>query len=244
MALRLKALLLAAGFGTRLRPITNSQPKCLVEIGGTPILGRWIHMLEGVGCESILINTHYLADQVHDYVGNIQARCKIELEIAYEESLLGTCGTLMANQSFFDDSTGLLIHADNATDADLGDLIKAHRCRPSHCLLTMLTFNTRNPEACGIVEVNSEGVAINFHEKIINPPSNRANGAIYVFDSEFLDKLKAMGPGVTDFSTQVIPEFLGQIYTWHTNSAYLDIGTPDTLAQAHKLWPNPAPLTP
>ena len=60
--------------------------------------------------------------------------------IAYEEQLLGTCGTLLANQSFFSGSTGLLIHADNATNADIQDLINAHHARPSHCLLTMLTL--------------------------------------------------------------------------------------------------------
>ena len=59
-----RALLLAAGLGTRLRPITLETPKCLVPIGGEPLLGRWLRQLELAGCEAVLINTHYLADQV------------------------------------------------------------------------------------------------------------------------------------------------------------------------------------
>ena len=122
---QLKALLLSAGFGTRLRPITDSTPKCLVEIGGTPILGRWINELEKINCDSILINTHYLANQVNEYIDRIQPKCGSKLSTVHEEKLLGTCGSLLANQSFFADSTGLLIHADNATSADLQDLINA-----------------------------------------------------------------------------------------------------------------------
>ena len=68
MTRRLRALLLAAGLGTRL-PITETTPKCLVEVGGEPLLGRWLKQLEDVGCEAVLINTHYLAEQVEEFSG-------------------------------------------------------------------------------------------------------------------------------------------------------------------------------
>ena len=71
----LRALLLAAGFGTRLRPITQKIPKCLVEVGGEPLLGRWLRQLENVGCEAVLINTHYLADQVESFLRDRPAPC-------------------------------------------------------------------------------------------------------------------------------------------------------------------------
>ena len=222
MRSQLKALLLAAGFGTRLRPLTNSIPKCLVPIGGTPILGRWIDELEQVAVIRSF-NTHYLANQVHNYVNHIQPRYHSKINISFEDELLGTGGTLLANRSFFADSTCLLIHADNATSADLQLLLNAHHARPKHCLLKMLTFNTNNPKSCGIVEVDNEGVVIKFHEKSMNPPGNQANGAVYVFDSSFLEQLSAMSTSFTDFSTHVIPKFLGQIYTWHTDSPYIDI---------------------
>ena len=68
---RLRCLLLAAGLGTRLRPITNKIPKCLVEINNEPLLGRWLRTINKLGCESVLINTHYLAPKVDNYLKNI-----------------------------------------------------------------------------------------------------------------------------------------------------------------------------
>ena len=66
----MKALLLAAGFGTRLRPITDSIPKCLVDINGRPLLEIWIELLVNAGVNDILVNTHYLSDQVNFFVNN------------------------------------------------------------------------------------------------------------------------------------------------------------------------------
>ena len=96
----LRALLLAAGLGTRLRPITTYTPKCLVPIGGEPLLGRWLRKLEAVGCDSVLVNTHYLADQVDAFLQNWHSST-MSVQASYEPQLLGTAGTLLANQQFF-----------------------------------------------------------------------------------------------------------------------------------------------
>jgi len=240
MYLPIRALLLAAGFGTRLHPLTKHTPKCLVPIAGKPLLDRWLEQLESLPCQAAIVNTHYLADQVVAFLNNRQPN-NMTVQQVYEPELLGTAGTLLANQSFFKGCTGILIHADNATDIDLRCLCKAHRERPSHCLLTMLTFSTRTPSKCGIVETDSDGVVRAFHEKVSNPPCNRANGAVYVFDQELIDKLVALGPGISDFSTQVLPALVGRIHTWHTNANYLDIGTPDSLLEAQTIWSSDQP---
>jgi len=109
----LRALLLAAGLGTRLRPITLHTPKCLVPVAGEPLLGRWLRQLEAAGCEAVLINTHYLADQVEAFLQQRPAG-PMGVHTIHEPELLGTAGTLLSNRAFFEDSTGLLIHADNA----------------------------------------------------------------------------------------------------------------------------------
>ena len=109
----LRALLLAAGLGPRLRPLTNHTPKCLVEIGGEPLLGHWLRKLEAAGCEAVLVNTHHLADQVVAYLEAWQGR-GMTVQSVHEHELLGTAGTLLANQAFFTGATGLLIHADNS----------------------------------------------------------------------------------------------------------------------------------
>jgi len=234
MSRPLRALLLAAGLGTRLRPITLHTPKCLVPVAGEPLLGRWLRQLEAAGCEAVLINTHYLADQV---VAFLQERPTgpMRVHTSHEPELLGTAGTLLANQSFFEGATGLLIHADNAMAGDLQGLLAAHAARTAHCLLTMLTFRTDQPRSCGIVATDAQGVVTAFHEKVADPPGNCANGALYAFDAPFLDRLAGMTPQPSDFSTEVIPTLLGRIQAWHTEQPYLDIGTAAALVNAQIL---------
>ena len=234
MTKTIKSLLLAAGLGTRLRPLTYKIPKCLVEINNKPLLEDWIDKLESINTESVLINTHHLADKVLDFLNNQRYR-KINIHNVYEEKLLGTAGTLIANHQFFLNSTGILIHADNFSTFNLFDLIKAHKERPKNCLLTMLTFKTNTPESCGILEINKQNIVDGFYEKIKNPPGNIANGAIYVFDNDFLEWLLENYPNAKDFSNEVIPNLLGRIYTFHTNSPYIDIGTEESLKEAKSI---------
>ena len=163
------ALLLAAGMGTRLRPFTLTTPKCLAPIGGKPIIENWIDELGKTSCDTVRINTHYLANMVENHIGQLK-NSKLKIELVYEPELLGTAGTLMANKDLFDGKTGLLIHADNAMKGSLNDFIDAHNQRPDDCFLTMLTFKTREPQKCGIVELDSQGRMISFHEKKQNPP--------------------------------------------------------------------------
>ncbi len=234
----IRAILLAAGFGTRLRPITANKPKCLVTIGGIPILERWIRKLENIGCQSLIINTHYLADHVDEFLVN-RTKSKMIINGSNERELLGTAGTLIKHKEFFKNSQGILAHADNATNEELDKLLKAHEDRPKKCIITMLTFQSNSPNQCGIVELDNQNVVIGFHEKIDNPPGNKANGAVYVFDDRlltFIEELKE--EKITDFSTQVLPKLLGRIYTWHTEKSYLDIGTPKNLLQAQRIWPH------
>ena len=234
MSRPLRALLLAAGLGTRLRPLTLHTPKCLVSIGGEPLLGRWLRQLEAAGCEAVLVNTHHLAEQVKSFLEGW--RCDgMAVHSVHEADLLGTAGTLLANQAFFKEATGLLVHADNAMAENLGGLLEAHRQRPAECLLTMLTFRTNQPRSCGIVATDGRGVITAFHEKVADPPGDCANGALYCFDSEFLAFLNTMCPLPSDFSSEVIPRLLGRINTWYTSRPYLDIGTPVALEDAQGL---------
>src|SRR4051812_7326728 len=95
----MRALLLAAGFGTRLRPITDTTPKALVPVHGRPLLGYWLDLLFEGGVERALINTHYLADQVRAFAAASPWRDRIDL--THEDELLGTGGTLVANRAYF-----------------------------------------------------------------------------------------------------------------------------------------------
>ena len=208
----IKAFLLAAGFGTRLRPITDSIPKCLVPLGDKPILELWLRKLEKVKCESVLINTHYLSTQVQKFIDRYQQNSKINIELSHEKEILGTGGSLMSNLDYFGDSLGILIHADNFMYESLQPAIRQHqKCRP---LMTMVTFISSNPQSCGIVEIDSQGIVQSYYEKSANPPGNMANGAIYIFDHRFVEYLRVnyeYKTQITDISSEIIPRLVGQI---------------------------------
>ena len=123
----------------------------------------------------------------------------------------------------------MLIHSDNFTTSNLTGLIKAHKFRPKECLLTMLTFKTNTPRSCGIVEVNQEGVVQEYYEKVKNPPSKLANGAIYIFNRDLAKWLKSQNRQLYDFSNDVLPFLTGKIQTWYTREFFIDIGTPESL---------------
>ena len=102
----------------------------------------------------------------------------------------------------------------------------------------MLTFKTKNPSLCGIVETNNEEILIGFHEKKNNPPGDIANGAIYAFDEEFLKFIKKIKPKPFDISKDIIPKLIGRIQTCYTKEMFMDIGNPESLEKAQKFWEN------
>ena len=232
----MRAILLAAGLGTRLRPLTNQLPKCLVPIHGEPLLSIWLKRLADSGIGPFLINTHYLSEQVDRFVEKSIFKEKIQL--VHESSLLGTAGTLIENLSYYQGEDGLLIHADNYCLSDFLAFQYAHKNRPADCLITMMTFRTDDPSSCGIVELDERGVVVEFHEKISSPPGNLANAAVYIISNEFLSLMRSDFTSAINFSEDVLPNIVGHIFTYETNKTVIDIGTADSLNKANALARN------
>ena len=161
---------------------------------------------------------------------------KSKIYTTFEKDLLGTAGTLMRNLDFFNDSEGLIIHADNITDDTLVNFLNAHNERPRNTILSMLTFKTDNPENCGVVKIDKDNVVQEFYEKVKNPPSKLANGAIYAFGKDFITYLQNMDREVFDISKDIIPSINGRIFSYKTSANFLDIGTPINLKKAQKLF--------
>ena len=226
----MRALLLAAGLGTRLRPLTDTVPKCLVPVHGRPLLDYWLELLGAGSIERLLINTHYLPDQVRDFIARSPWRLKVTL--VHEDELLGTGGTVLRNRAFFGDSPFLVAHADNLTRFDLAAFARRHAERPAGADITMMTFETDEPSSCGIVEQDARGVVTAFHEKVANPPGRTANAAVYVFEPAVVDFIASLGKEVVDLSTEIIPRYLGRICTFHNRGYHRDIGTPASLRRA------------
>jgi len=228
----MRAILLAAGLGTRLRPLTNTVPKCLLLIKEKPLLEILLKQLKNSDIGPFLINTHYFSKQVEEFIET--SGFSDQVVLVHESKLLGTAGTLIANLDFYQDEDGLLMHADNYCLADFDAFVEAHNRRPSGCLMTMMTFSTSVPCLCGIVELDKKGVVIGFHEKVDNPPGNIANGAIYILSKELIGILKTDFTNSKDFSKEVIPTMIGKIFTYETKNFFIDIGTTDNLRKANQ----------
>ena len=226
----MKALLLAAGFGTRLRPITDHVPKCLVSIHGKPLLGYWFDLLLNSGVERILVNTHYLPDVVRQFVAD-SSWCG-SIDLAHEGTLLGTGGTILANREFFLGEPFMVAHADNLTRFDVSAFINAHHNRPQGVEITMMTFDTDAPETCGIVEQDARGVVLRFHEKSASPPGKCANAAVYIFEPSVLDFLASLNKKKIDLSLEVLPHYLGRMQCFYNSDYHRDIGNAESLRLA------------
>lgn len=232
----MRALLLAAGIGSRLRPITETIPKCLVPIHGRPLLAYWLDLLFMTGIERALINTHYLAEKVQGFVTSSPWRARIDL--VNEVALLGTGGTIIANHSYFGREPLFLAHADNLTDLDLRWFAAAHALRPEGCALTMLAFRTDDPKSCGVLELDQAGIVRAFHEKVESPLGNLANAAVYILEPEVLDYARTLKKPVVDFQTEIIPAFLNRICAVEHKGYHRDIGSLESLRCAQLEFPN------
>jgi mannose-1-phosphate guanylyltransferase len=231
----LRALLLAAGLGMRLRPLTDSVPKCLVDIDGRPLLDYWIELLSGAGVVEILVNLHHLRGAVEAYLR--QCPWPVRITTVYEDKLLGTAGTLLKNRAFFRGEPVMLVHADNLSKFDARAFVDRFERREKGVEITMMTFRTSDPRSCGIVELDDRGIVTAFHEKVENPPGNLANGAVYILSPQVTDFLSTLGKEVIDFSTEVLPRYLGRINTFHNAVYHRDIGTLRSLAAARAEYP-------
>lgn len=236
-----KAFLLAAGKGTRLRPLTDTVPKCLVPINGVPLLEIWIRQLEAAGISEVLINTHHLSDQVETFVSRMARETTLSLATVHEATLLGSGGTVWHNRDFVADADAFfVVYADNLTPLRLADMAAAHKqYRRRGGLLTMGLFHAANPSACGIAQLDSCGKILSFIEKPLHPTGDLANGGIYVADRSIFDHFPVPpgDGGVLDFGHHVLPRLVGNLYGYEIGCYFRDIGTPESYQAAQQEWP-------
>lgn len=228
--MKVKALLLAGGLGTRLRPLTLTTPKCLVPIAGKPMLDYWWDALEAAGIDAALLNTHHLRDLVVDHIAATNAaRPGLTVHEAWEPALLGSAGTVHANRAFADDADAIVvIYADNLSTIDLKAFVDLHASHDQP--MTMALFHTPYPSQCGIATLDDSGVITKFVEKPETPESDLANAGLYVLDADAWREIADMD--VFDFGFDVLPRFVGRMHGYRHPGYHRDIGNPEALAQA------------
>ncbi len=227
----MRAFLLAAGLGTRLRPLTDRVPKCLVTVNGVTLLDRWMEALAAAGVSEVLVNLHHLPGQVERHLARRTQPTAVRT--VFEPTLLGSAGTLLHNREFVaGDDLFLAVNADNLTDFDLRLLVEAHRASPG--VATIALFRAPEPSSCGIVEVR-DGVVTGFEEKPAHPKGNLANAGLYAFGPQVFEHLH--GPVPRDIGHDLLPGLVGSARGVDIGDAYFrDIGTPEALERADREW--------
>ena len=230
-----KALLVAAGVGSRLRPLTDVLPKCLMPINGQPLLGLWLDLLAQGGATEIVINLHHHADLVREYLRRSPHADKVTP--VFEEELLGTGGTLLQNRGRLEGGSFFFAHADNLSSFAVNRFLARHRDRPAGAAMTMMTFMAEDPRKAGIVELDAKGIVVGFHEKSAAPPGRLANAAVFMLEPEVLEFIAALGKTTVEFSIDVIPHYIRRIETFHNDVYHRDIGSLPSFLQAQIEYP-------
>jgi len=237
----MKAFLLAAGKGTRLRPYTDTIPKCLIPIHGTPLLEIWLTLLARHGIREALVNIHHHADQVTAVLPGLEKKTGVRVTPFYETRLLGSGGTLWTNRTFVADTEAFVIaYADNLTNLDLGRMVRYHREHQTRGgVMTMGLFHAPTPSACGIATLDGEDRITAFIEKPESPESDLANAGIYVASPDIFTYFPARSDSteVLDLGFHVLPLLAGTMYGYLIREYIKDIGTIAALQAALADWP-------
>lgn len=227
----MKAFLLAAGQGTRLRPLTDRIPKCLVPIGGVSMLEIWLELCRRSGIDDILINVHSHASLIYDAVRTSTDGLKIS--VVQERVLLGSAGTLWANRVWVaGESCFWVLYADVLTNANLTDMLSCHR--DSQAATTIGLYQVKDPERRGVVSVDANLIVREFVEKPQYPKSNWAFAGIMITHPKVLDKIPPRVPA--DLGFDLLPQLSGQMQGFPMRDYLLDIGTIENYELAQRTW--------
>lgn len=229
----MKAFLLAAGEGTRLRPLTEKITKCLLLVGGKPLLEIWLELCQKHGIKEVLINGHHLAYQIEDYIGRNKTKFNLKINYVYEKEFKGTGGTVRDNFDFVrNEDFFFIFHSDVFTNINLTEFKNFHIEKNSP--LTIAMCYTKTPKASGLIEgITDEGLITAFREKPEDPKSNLASAALFITSPEVEKDFPKEGN--FDFSKEILPKYVGKMYGFLIDGFHVNVGTPEKYELANKL---------
>jgi len=229
----MKALFLAVGLGTRLKPLTNKLPKPMVPIMGKPLLERNMINLKNCGIHEVVLSTCYQPQCIEKYFGD-GSNHRLKIHYVCEDIPLGTGGAIKNTERFYDDAF-LIFNSDILSNIDLKGLIQYHKDKSAD--VTIAVTQVDNPSMYGVIEYDEKGYALSFKEKP-QPheiTSNYINAGVYVFEPEVLKEIPS--GRVVSVEREVFPSLLQKGYkiaVFKNSSYWMDIGTPEKYFQAHK----------
>lgn len=241
----LRAMVLAAGIGSRLKPLSEVVPKPLIKIGGRPVIEHIMLLLKKHGINNVISNTHYLADKIHDYFSiEKQKELGITLEFRHEAELSGVAGGIRTCSDFLKETTACIIMGDALTDIDLSRLYEKHReaVNKHNCLITVAQMQVEDTSQFGVIVTDDNGRITSFQEKPSPEEalSNWANTGVYFFEPEVYDYIPSETEAPSyDVAKDLFPRLLKeekyiQAIAVQENAYWADIGNPKQYFQSVK----------
>jgi mannose-1-phosphate guanylyltransferase len=228
----MKAFLLTAGLGTRLRPLTDSTPKCLLPVAGRPLIDYWFELFAHYGIDEVLINLHHLPEQLEGFLGG--KRFPRRIVTCYEPELLGSAGTVWANRGFVAGEPYFFIfYGDNLTNVRVDRWVEYHLAHGGD--LTLMLYKTDKPHMKGIVELDKDGKVVSFVEKPSNPTSNLASAGMYIASPGIFDVFPKEFQPPLDMAFDVLPKLVGRMWGMISDDVILDIGMPEDYRLAQEI---------
>jgi NDP-sugar pyrophosphorylase family protein len=229
-----KAFILAAGLGTRLRSLGLDVPKVMVPVGGKPLLEHHIELLRRQGIRELIVNLHHLPDKITSYFGD-GSRFDVHITYSREPELLGTAGAVKKMESALRDGTFIVMYGDNLVRIEFAPLVEFHRGRKA--LATVTLFDSPEPWTGGMVETAADGRVTRFVEKPDRKSisTNLISAGILVAEPNVLDEIPKNE--FCDFGRDVFPKLLAQgkpLFAMKPDAYVQDVGTPERLAKAQR----------
>ena len=226
----MKAMILAAGAGTRLATLTDHIPKPMIQVGGRPILEHNIRLAVQHGVDQVVINLHHCSEVVTTYFGH-GARWRVSITYSYEPTLLGTAGAIKKVGSLFSDPF-FLLYGDNLTNCDLARLWRAHLC--SDGVGTLALYYRDDPTASGIAQLDKNDRITRFLEKPGREQvfSRWVNAGLMVLEPKVMDYIPSDCP--SDLGRDIIPKLLRgkeDLFGYRMSEELWWIDTPADLAR-------------
>ncbi len=231
----MRAMVMAAGLGTRLQPLTDHLPKPMMPVANRPVVEHLFRRIAGAGLEAAIVNLHYHADAIRGHFGD-GSKVGLPLEWSYEEELLGTAGGTKRCEPFLraGGDTFVVTSADGLHAVDLRGLIARHR--EAGATATLTVKKTDRPDLYGVAILDERGRVVDFQEKPApgTARSDLVSIGIYCFSVDVLDRI----PPETfyDFGKQVLPELAAEranMVVYETEAYWSDVGSVDELVNAN-----------
>lgn len=227
----MKAVILAAGLGTRMQKAYPGTPKVMLPVSGKPLLVHHITHLKKFGFDELFINLHYLPEKIKEFLGDGR-KFGVEITYSFEPEILGTAGAFKNFKKYLD-TTFVVLYGDIFTTLNFEKFLKFHKQKDSQA--TLLVHKTSHTHDSDLVEMDGDNRIIKFYTSPHKSPVttiNLSSAAIYILEPETLEFIPDKIPA--DFVEDMFPTLLDKgfrIYGYNSNEYSRDIGTPERYKQ-------------